>query len=181
MVLLVEFEKFPQAVREHAAGARVYLSVRRGQTLASAADPWSQTIVQALTSLSLDEAQAELLASGLRVLRGAWLQSPLEADESKQAPMWVAAVAYVSAEQVPGLWVESFPEEPTTADVLTALIEEYQETGEVTNLSVDEFRRYSFPNIVILGPEELERFLRKRVEQGGQPGTVRSRTVVDQV
>lgn len=170
MVLQVDFEGFAAAVREYAPGAGVYLSRARTQTLASAADPWSQTIVQALTPLASAEARSALEAEGLQVRSGAWLHSPVEAEASEQAPMWVAAVAYISAERMPGLWVESFPQEPTTAEVLTALIEEYQETGEVTSMTVDEFRRYSLPNIVILGPDELDRFLRRRAEQsGGRP------------
>ncbi len=165
MVLQVEFEGFSAAVREYIGLTRAYVAVSHGQTLVSAAKPKEGLVVQAYTSLSVQEAREKLAQEGLPMADGVWLDPAGPSDQTEALTAWVAAVSYQSAERKPGLWLDAFPDPPSTSDVLTALYDEFVETGELQDMSLEQFIRIATPNVVILSPEDQARYLRKHLEE----------------
>lgn len=156
MVLTVPFEGFAEAMKS-LPGARVaYVSTLGSRTVATACDPSSGASVRAFATMPLSEARAALESAGVTVRDGTWGDRP-----DDPGPLWVAAVAYKSEENSPGLWVDTYEAKPTTGQVLAELYEEFRETGEVGDVSMEEFIRLADPNVVILSPEEQAEFARR--------------------
>lgn len=138
-------------------GARAaYVSTLGSRTVVTACDPASGAVVRCFATVSLSEARSTLEAAGVTVREGTWGDRP-----DDPGPLWVAAVAYKSEEDSPGLWVDTYESKPTTGQVLGELYEEFRETGEVGDVSMEEFIRLADPNVVILSPEEQAEFARR--------------------
>lgn len=156
MVLNVPFEGFAEAMRAHTGAQAAFLSTLGIQTVVTAADPAKGVILRSSARMPLAAARAALESAGVKVHEGSWGEV---ADGG--APLWVAAVAYRSSEDTPGLWVDTFETKPTTGQVLSELYEEFRETGEVGDVSMEEFIRLADPNVVVLSPEEQAEFARR--------------------
>ena len=151
MVLTVPFEGFVEALRAHSGAKVAYVASLGGRTGVTALDQATGILVRSSTSLGVQEARQTLEGSGVTVREGAWGRSA----------QWVAAVAYKSAEETPGLWVDTYETKPTTGQVLAELYEEFRETGEVGDVSLEEFIRLADPNVVLLSPEEQAEFAQR--------------------
>jgi hypothetical protein len=159
VVLTVPFEGFAEAMKSQ-PGARVaYVSTLGSRTMVTAGDPGSGAVVRAFASLSPSDVRASLEKAGVTVREGTWGDRP-----DDPGPLWVAAVAYKSEEDTPGLWVDTFESKPTTGQVLAELYEEFRETGEIGDVSMEEFIRLADPNVVVLSPEEQAEFARRSHE-----------------
>jgi len=166
MVLQVEFELFAETVRDLLGDAKAYIATSQGQTVVTSASPAKNTWVQTFSSLAVDQARKELEDHGMTVVNGIWLPEDVIGAANETPRAWVAAVAYQSSEKRPGLWMDAFPNLPSTSDVLTALYDEYVENGELQDLSLEEFIRIANPNVVVLTPEEICRYARTKAEEG---------------
>lgn len=162
MTLHVELESFAAETKRHTGGQLAYISRFENKTHVTAASASSKIIVSASTKLSLEETKLLLTEQGLEVAHGAWEDgSSTEADSLGQLP-YIAAIAYKSGEEMPGIWVDVFGDPPSPAIALKAIYDEFRETGEVGDISFEEFVRLANPNIAILNPGDIERFLNQK-------------------
>lgn len=163
MVLRVELEHFPSAVERVLSQKVAYVAPSGAGSVVTAADARGGPVVYCLApNVSPLDATARLRDSGMEVHEGAWsLQAP-QGGAASDTP-YVAAVAYTSDDTKPGVWVEAFAELPTMAEVLRAMYDEFVATGEAPEgTSVEDFVRLANPNVVILSPEQLARFVQAR-------------------
>lgn len=99
----------------------------------------------------------------MTIHRGSWSQgTDLPDREISISEAYVAAIAYQSSEHKPGIWVDAFPSLPTQVQALRALFDEFRATGEIAEVSFEEFVRLANPNVVIVGPAEIHSFLTQK-------------------
>lgn len=158
--LRVEFDRLSEEARARAPGEAIYLDASGNHVLASVGAP--DLVIWAVTELSRHECLSRLEEEGFAVREGCWM-SDADALATERGPMpWVVAVAYASAKGRPGLWVDATAEEPSQADVLRTMYEEFRETGDVADVTIEEFIRAANPNVVILSPDEVRRFAERK-------------------
>ena len=110
--------------------------------------------------LSAQEIRAKLQKDGFEVREGEWTDSGEGAsDRIGERQAHIAAVAYVSREKTPGLWLDAFPAQPVTGAVLRSFYDELAANGEIPEVSFEEFVRLASPNVIIVGPSEIQGFL----------------------
>lgn len=155
MTLEVPLEGFAEAVRKLVGPLPIFVSAENGGSRLSAADPGKGIRVVAYTPQDPRTAREELESRGLTAVEGRWIpdDAPAAAGE-----IHVAAVAYRTEGKMPGLWVDAFPEAPTAVQAVRAMYDEFRETGEVAEVSFEEFMRLAEPNVVLLAPGELRGF-----------------------
>lgn len=159
MTLQVPFESFP-AVLERVLGIRhVFLTAHSSGTLVTAAEPGRTALVASVAPLPVPEARKFLEEAGLEVFDGAWSGVDGTNLACENAEAYVASIAYQSTEGRPGVWVDAFPSLPTQVQVLRAMYDEFRETGELSDVSFEEFVRLANPTVVILSPSDLRSFL----------------------
>ena len=156
MVLTVPFEGFAAAAKAHTDAKFAYVTTLGAQTVVTAANLQTGAIVRSHSALPFAEVADSLKRDGIEVRKGAWGE-----QSSEGGALWVAAVAYKSAEDTPGVWVDTYESKPSTGQVLAELYEEFRETGEVGDVSLEEFIRLSDPNVVVLSPEEQAEFAQR--------------------
>lgn len=159
MTLHVDLESFAAETKRHTGGQLAYISRMENKTHVTAASPATKIVVSASTKLSLEETKLMLKEQGLEVVQGVWDEAgSASADSLGQLP-YIAAIAYKSGEEMPGIWVDAYSEPPSPATALKGIYDEFRETGEVGDISFEEFVRLANPNIAILQPTDIERFL----------------------
>lgn len=157
MVLTVPFEGFAEAAKSHGGLRAAYVTTFGSQTVITAFDPVSGVIIRAHTLEPSSVVRAQLESSGLKTGEGLW------GDRSEDpAALWVAAVAYKSVESMPGIWVDTFEDEPSKGQVLQAMYDEFRASGEAEDVLLDEFIELAEPNVVILSPDQQAEFARSR-------------------
>ena len=162
MILQVPFEDFESTVKRVLKHQDAFVTARGASTLVTAASIDKQTIVVSLAAMPVVEATSLLATSELQVYDGAWhIEGLLDIEEQTATP-YVAAVAYLSQEAAPGLWVDAYGSLPTQMTVLRAMYEEFRETGQVADVAFEEFVRLAQPTVVISTPEELHSFVEER-------------------
>jgi hypothetical protein len=163
MVFRVDLEQFAEAVRTHLKSNVAAVATRENRTVITAGDPEQRVVVAAASSKPAAKVREMLIEAGLTVTSGEWTESnewALEPCEEQDA--YIAAVAYKSREEMPGLWLDAFPYEPSNGEILKALYDEFSEAGHLDSVPFEEFVRLSAANIVVLRPEDVARFLRGR-------------------
>ncbi len=164
MTLHVELDSFAEETKRHTGGQLAYISRLENKTHVTSANPATGIVVSASTKLSLDETRKALADQGMQVSNGAWESTGSRASDSLGELPFIAAIAYKSSEEMPGIWVDAFEDQPSPATALKAIYDEFRETGEVGDISFEEFVRLANPNIAILHPADIERFLEKEGE-----------------
>lgn len=169
MVLRVAFEDFPAAVRRVCSVIDVYVHADNSGTVISAAHPTDNRRVETITNITADEAKAKLTQAGLMAHNGRWLTQESELP-SESAEFSVGAVAYLSGDSTPGVWVEAFPDAVAPGMVIKALYDEFMSTGEVRDISFDQFVELAKPTVVTLNYDELLAFRLRRLALCGDLG-----------
>lgn len=164
MVLEVEFIDFATEAKERFAKPVAYLADTSTGLQVTAGDSATEFILFARSSLSRDAAKAALEKEKITVRHGAWIGEEEMALHAQLLDSHVAAVAYKSSEDRPGLWVEAFANEPTHNDVLSRIFTEFQGAGLTGKFELDDFIRIADPTIVILSPEQLRAFATRSAE-----------------
>jgi hypothetical protein len=166
MVFRVDLDHFPTAAEQMTGGKSVAVTSREGRTIASAANPSQNLVVVAISGKPPADVRAHLQSAGLTVLNGEWLDAAeVPLMECEEPPAFIAAVAYRSRESMPGLWVDAFPFEPTQAEVLKELYHEFSTSGELDGeVTFEEFVRLANPNVLILTPHDVIRYVRSKPE-----------------
>lgn len=153
-MLLVTFDHFVTEVRERFGTGPVYAFGSGSQVKLTAAG--KDGVVVCATGPP--DARSTLSALGFEIREGLWSSADVLAQEPEPIP-WVVAVAYDSAETKPGLWVDARLLQPSAADALKDMYDEFRQSGEMADVSFDEFLRIANPNVVILSPDEIRGFL----------------------
>ena len=164
MTLQVDFEHFVAAIQRHLSTKFVYVCQHESRTLLTAADPEKAFVIVSRTRTSAEDAHATLKEAGLETAEGMWRNDVGSYGESFDGFPFIAAVSYDSEDEMPGVWVDAYPEMPTQAMVLKALFDEFRQTGEVGEVSFEEFVRQANPNVVIVSPTEVASFLDAKSE-----------------
>lgn len=153
MTLRVPFEQFSDAVRLHLQTRDVYAQGDRVRTIISAADSDRKMIVIATVHKSFDEVQALLSAEGLKVHSGIW---SLDDDHELLSLPYIGAVSYRANKNKTGVWVGAYDKEPTPIEVLQEVYEEFRNSGELTDISLDDFVEAAQTTVVVLSPSAIE-------------------------
>lgn len=156
MTLTVPIEEFAAAVQRVLGQKEAYVSPQGRGSMATASKDGKMVV--ALAKESPEILKAQLGEAGMSVFDGQWRQNHEGPGAENEAP-YIAAVAYVSAHEKPGLWVDAYPEPPTGVQVLRAMYDEFVSTGELDESSFEEFLRLANANIVILSPADLRSFV----------------------
>ena len=165
MILEVPFECFASEVQSRLHSNEVYAAAHGSGTMLTAADAPNDILLVCRMQQAFTEAFQLAADAGLSVKKGCWVQdlASLEALRPDGARSYVAAVAYVSRDSKPGVWMDAYPLEPTPAQVLQELYNEFQNTGEMPGVTFEHFLRLAQPNVEMLSPDQAERFASRKV------------------
>jgi hypothetical protein len=163
MTLHVPIDRFPETAKRVLDSTEAYVAAHSGGAVATACSVAGTTLVRSFVKSSVEETMNLLRESGFEVYEGAWSHDEgngFEPDDAGAA--YVAAVAYESDEDKPGLWIDAYGSAPTPMQVLKSLFDEFRDTGELDEISFEEFVRQANPNVVIVSPSELQSFLTQK-------------------
>lgn len=152
MTLEVPFEGFPEAAKRLVGVGPLFATHENGGTRLTAADPAKNVRVVAFTPDDFGPTVEALRAKGLQVVEGRWMPDDAPPVSGE---IHVAAIAYRTEHNQPGLWVDAYPEAPTAVQAIRAMVEEFRDTGEMKEIAVEEFMRLAEPTVVILTPADL--------------------------
>lgn len=163
MTLHVPFDQFSRTVQRVLGTKEAYVAASGPGSVVSSAVVEKGFIVVSRTDHSVGAARSKLEHAGLTIHEGNWsLAVDTDLHGEDRADPFVAAVAYRSGETTPGVWVDAYPTLPTQIQVLRAMYDEFRQTGELPDVSFEEFVRLSDPNVVIVTPNDLQSFLEKK-------------------
>ncbi len=166
MTLQVPFEDFARAVQQVAAVKEAFLTSHPSGCLITAANPATSAHVVSVSDLTLDAARASLEQAGLKVFEGIWsVDGDVELEQDPLTHAFVAAVSYASSQHVPGVWVDAYQELPNHVQVLRVMYDEFRETGELPDVSFEEFVRVSNPNVVLVSATQLRGYLADKAKK----------------
>ena len=165
MTLHVPFEQFSKTVLRMLTTKDVFVSAHGSGTLVTATDGHNDVLVASHTDLTIAQTKVRLMEADLEPHDGVWKLGDLqEVDCDERCEAYISAVSYKSSESMPGVWVDAHRTQPTEVQVLRVMYDEFRETGELNEVSFEEFVRLSEPNVVIVPPYEIQRYLAKKSE-----------------
>ena len=156
-VLTTDWDGFvDECKRRWPDGARVFVDQLGGLVLVTAVDLDKSILVRTNVAGSVGETTTTLQGLGHSVRRGRW-----STDDSGvgSGEFWVAAVAYESSGQKPGVWMDAYPVQPTLSDVQAAIVAEFVAEGTIDPMDAEDFVHRAKPNIVVLGPDDIAGFV----------------------
>ena len=163
MTLRVPFDGFVEAVRRNLGTHDAYVHTDNARVIVSAGLGDKKMVVIASTQMPLDEAKSILHADGLHVFDGLWsIGDDLELMEMP----YLGAVSYRANKEKTGVWLEAYPEEPSETRVLQDLFEEFKDSGELGDITFDQFESSAQASVVVLSPDQIETFLTAKRLQG---------------
>jgi hypothetical protein len=162
MTLHVPFDRFAETVNRVLEVKEAYVRSLGGSVVITACGRTGATLVRSIANVPLEEAMAALREAGIEAFEGSWAPDEVSLEPDGVCTAHVAAVAYQSGEDKPGLWVDAFPTAPTPVQVFRALYDEFRETGELDEISFEEFVRQANPNVVVVSPAEIQGFLTQK-------------------
>jgi hypothetical protein len=131
--------------------------------IVSAGQGDKKMVVVSSVQMSLEDAKAKLHSEGMHVYDGLWSI----ADDFEMVDMpFLGAVSYRANKEKTGVWVEAYPEHPTETRVLQDLYQEFTDSGEIGEISFDQFEASAQASVVVLSPDQLETFLTSKRLQG---------------
>lgn len=157
----VELDRFPAEVKARLDLTFAYIAPMGRGSLASAADPAKNLMIAATSLVNPAEATKLLEDAGMTVHSGTWLLESFELDDAPVTTGYVAAIAYRTREAKPGVWLDAYDHEPTPAEVLKRLFDEFRETGELPEVTFEEFLRLAHPNVAVISPDEIVRYIER--------------------
>lgn len=167
MTLQVPFDQFVKTAERFAGSKEAFVSPHTSGAMITSAKPSGNVIVVSVTELSPKDATQRLKAAGMETFDGVWsLDGEIELGEHPMSNLHIAAVAYESADARPGIWVDAYSAPPTQVLALRSMYEEMRKTGELDDVSFEEFVRLANPTVVTIGPAELLAFLDQKRELG---------------
>lgn len=171
MTLHVPLDRFATSAEKFTETREVYVTSHGTGAIASAGNPSKGALVVSVSELSVADTKARLASAGLTVNDGCWEMDSMPKPEVAKLTQefHVAAVAYSTDNHQPGVWVDAFGTQPTPVQVLRAMYDEFVNTGEVGDVSFEEFVRLSNANVAVVSPTELKTFLDAKNGNGHKP------------
>lgn len=111
--------------------------------------------------MGIEEAKGVLSPTGIGAYEGSWQEAD-SVDDSWNHKLYIAAVSYKSDKHPPGVWVDAYLSEPTPAQVLKSIYDEFRETGELLEVSMEDFVKLATPNVVIVSPSNIRTYLESK-------------------
>ncbi|HTQ09038.1 MAG TPA: hypothetical protein VMI31_03100 [Fimbriimonadaceae bacterium] len=163
MTLQVAFDQFADTVKRLLKHEEAYVAAHTIGSIATSAKLPGEIVVAAVTRLAPDAASKALKDAGLAIFQGTWL-TPEEVMTPEINPIetFIAAVSYRSSGDKAGVWVDAYPALPTQVSVLKEMYDEFRETGELPDVTFEEFVAQANPNVVIVSPADIEAFLKQK-------------------
>jgi hypothetical protein len=160
VILQVPFNEFANTLERVLEGCKdVYISRHQKQTIVSASVA-GKPVIATMFDGGMEPARTSLAALGLNVFEGRWNSDLALGEEGDDlTEIYVAGVAYRTETGPPGLWVDAYAVQPTQVQVLKAMYDEMVKTGQMAEVSFEEFVRLSDANVVVAGPNDLRSFL----------------------
>lgn len=156
MTLRVPSEQFADTVSRVLGVKEVYVSQSETGCLMTSFGPKAGVrVLSSHPTATVDECCETLRKAGMKPSQGYW-DSGEECGSDAVPQAYVASVAYLADAGQPGGWVDAFSTVPSPAQVLRAMFEEFRETGELEEVSFEEFVRRANPCVVIVSPTEIQ-------------------------
>lgn len=168
VTLIVEFPEFVEVLKRFGSPTARIVFYRRTphQVHLTYANPERGIEVVSSFLGSVAEVSRRLTEEGYEALPGMWIsEASLEYWAKMTGNLCVAGVAYHTPSG-PGLWMDAYPSPPTEAQVLRSLFEEFVAEGLVKENEFERFLVEARPQVQILSPEDVERFLANKGDQG---------------
>jgi hypothetical protein len=160
MTLQVPFEQFAHTVKRVLSAREAYITHRGAGSLVTAAAHTGGTVVAAITPITPEAARAQLKVAGFETFEGAWsTEGALDLCGPDPSEAYVAAVAYESIDKRPGVWIDAYPDQPSQVQVLRSMYDEFRDTGELAEVSFEEFVRVASATVVIVSPAQIRGYL----------------------
>lgn len=155
MTLRVPFEQFSETVRRVVGTDEAYVVPTENGCICTAFDVAKRVRVLTKESGPAKAVKEKLEKSGMKIRPGYWAEGDEDVPEPAPPIPFVAAVSYDATNHHPGVWIDAYDTLPTAAQVLRAMFDEFSDTGELQEVSFEEFVRLAKPNVVIVTPSEL--------------------------
>ena len=163
MTLQVSFDQFAETVKRLLNQQEAFVTAHNSGTLVTAAKAEKSMVVASISSEDVEATTQKLKESDMAVYSGTWLTpEELMAPATAQRDVFIAAVAYRSGADKPGLWVDAYTNLPSQIAVLRAMYDEFRETGEVDDVTFEEFVQIAGANVVVLTPTDIDGFIRQK-------------------
>lgn len=163
MTLRVPYEGFVEAVRRNLSVHDAYVYSDNARVVLSAGQGDRKMVIISSSTQSIEEVRKMLHGEGLHVYEGLW--SIGDDFEMHELP-YVGAVSYRANRDRTGVWVEAYPNAPTKARVLQDLFEEFKNSGDVGEMTYDQFESSIQASVVVLSPSQIETLLTNKRLQG---------------
>lgn len=155
MTLRVPFDLFSETVRRVVGTDEAYLVATDAGSICTAFDTNKRVRVLTKQAGPANATKEKLEKAGMKIRPGYWAEGDEDVPEPAPTMPYVAGVSYHTNNSQPGVWVDAYDALPTVALVLRAMYDEFTDTGELQDVSFDEFVRLARPNVVIVSPAEL--------------------------
>ena len=160
MTLRVDYVDFADSVIRITGKREAYWRALGEHIRLSAADPKSQTIVRASTTLDFETVGKALVAENFLLVPGEWTdESDVAVDVVESVVGAVAAVTYETTGHHPGVWMDAYPNVPTELEVLEAMYEELTHNGEIPAVTFDRFTSDLNGHVVILTNQQIRNYI----------------------
>lgn len=160
MTLHVSLEQFTETAKRVLGHGDAYIHTSHHGTSITAVHQTLDRIVSCWTPLSVNDVRKRLEKEGVKLFDGVWAHDgEIPSGYSELASVHIAAVSYRGEGEQPGVWIDAFEAQPTQVQVLKGLYEEFKSTGEMPEVSFEEFVRLAKPNVVIASPAEIAGYL----------------------
>ena len=158
VTLRVPFDGFAEAIKRFGGGTVAYVEAQGTQTVLTAS--MAGSCIVSVAHLSVDRTMEKLQQQGIQCAPGRWIVDGSE--EFGVAAPFVAAVAYKTDEDRPGLWVDAYEQAPNDMDVLRAMYEEFTATGQVGEMDFESFLNEVKATVVVVSPEQLAQYAEEK-------------------
>ena len=163
MTLRVPFDGFVEAVRRNLDTHDAYLHSDNARVIVSAGKGDKKMVVIASAQMSIEEATSKLHGEGLHVYAGLW---SIGDDLELMKMPYLGAVSYRANKDKTAVWIEAYPELPSETRVLQDLFEEFKDSGDIGEVTFDQFELGAQASVVVLSPDQIETFLTSKRLQG---------------
>ncbi len=156
MTLRVPFDGFVEAVRRNLSTHDVYVHTDNARVIVSAGHGEKKMVVITSSELPFEVVKTKLHGEGLHVFDGLW---SIGDDLELMKMPFVGAVSYRANKDKTAVWFEAYPELPSETRVLQDLYEEFKGSGEIDQITFDQFELSAQASVLVLSPDQIETFL----------------------
>ncbi len=163
MILELEFKEFIEYILNQKDLEKDVFYQQKGDRLVLTINGKKKDcVVRCNTGFNLQEIEIEFADLGFRLRKGRWFY----ADEVKGVDLgyWLTVISYPTTKDTPGIWVDMSYEKPTTQKALKKMYEEFVHSGDLSEISFDDFNSHPGFHVMFLPSSALKRLLEKNDE-----------------